>query len=577
MSTITSDPLASSSSVKPRRRIWIWTKRFGVFVLVWMAYRAVVLFAPSNRLKVGPTTTILDGPLLPNGRVDYATYLNEKAAEGVTPDNNAFLRLLETHSPATVPSEHRERLCKWLKIPELPESNEPYVDTDEYGAVVDQQVWEEHEARERLMQGSDEIPPAPPQAEPLVENDPPARVDNGLWEGPSDPSSSAPLRFGYQVTKAMIAPWTRDQYPEVAKWVERNQSTIDAWERASRCERYFAPILVAPGDPIVFSDKEFTFGVTGARTVVVCRANCLLGEGDLTGALNLAMALHRIGRLFKTQGLEESQYMRGLSLESAAWSIERDCLQHPNVTAQQAAWLGKQLDKLPTDRTVGQFLDDFIRYERIEAIIGSFTQAPLWPREMEAFAPRQIDANLFAEWMNRKLDEQREILDSDEPPLVKENRLLSAWDAEFNPVDATTAWAILPRGPATRVAIRHYQARFAPLVGITNRFVTQQHIRQQVLIIACALIEFQRKHGHPPAALSELESVKSRLIDLVPKQPLRYLVQANGDWLLYSTGLNGKDDGGNNDEDVELVRDDIAIRWSLTSGSDSTPADEIAR
>ena len=44
-------------------------------------------FISPGPLDVGPETTVIEGPLLPDGRIDYVTALNERMSAGVTPDN----------------------------------------------------------------------------------------------------------------------------------------------------------------------------------------------------------------------------------------------------------------------------------------------------------------------------------------------------------------------------------------------------------------------------------------------------------------------------------------------------------
>ena len=69
---------------------------------------------------------------------------------------------------------------------------------------------------------------------------------------------------------------------------------------------------------------------------------------------------------------------------------------------------------------------------------------------------------------------------------------------------------------------------------------------RQMNITAIALKRFQLKHGNYPAQLSELapEFLASVPLDPVDGQPLRYRLNADGNFLLYSIGENGKDDGG---------------------------------
>jgi hypothetical protein len=69
---------------------------------------------------------------------------------------------------------------------------------------------------------------------------------------------------------------------------------------------------------------------------------------------------------------------------------------------------------------------------------------------------------------------------------------------------------------------------------------------RRVLVAAIALKRFQLKHGQLPARLNELvpEFLKSVPIDPNDGKSLRYHPNADGTYLLYSVGDDGKDDGG---------------------------------
>ena len=70
---------------------------------------------------------------------------------------------------------------------------------------------------------------------------------------------------------------------------------------------------------------------------------------------------------------------------------------------------------------------------------------------------------------------------------------------------------------------------------------------KQIVITTIALKRYQLKHGNYPPDLKSLvpEFVPKVPLDPVDGQPLRYRRNADGTFLLYSVGENGKDDGGN--------------------------------
>jgi len=84
------------------------------------------------------------------------------------------------------------------------------------------------------------------------------------------------------------------------------------------------------------------------------------------------------------------------------------------------------------------------------------------------------------------------------------------------------------------------------LSGLTKK-VMQVEVAKQTAIVAIALKRYQLKHGNYPPDLNSLvpEFVSAVPLDPVDGQPLRYKLNSDGTFLLYSVGENGVDDGGN--------------------------------
>jgi hypothetical protein len=83
-------------------------------------------------------------------------------------------------------------------------------------------------------------------------------------------------------------------------------------------------------------------------------------------------------------------------------------------------------------------------------------------------------------------------------------------------------------------------------LGAVIKKVMRVEGAKQMAITAIALKRYQLKHGNYPADLNLLvpEFVPAVPLDPVDGQPLRYHQNADGTFILYSVGENGKDDGG---------------------------------
>jgi hypothetical protein len=77
--------------------------------------------------------------------------------------------------------------------------------------------------------------------------------------------------------------------------------------------------------------------------------------------------------------------------------------------------------------------------------------------------------------------------------------------------------------------------------------VMRQETQRSLMIAAIALQRYHLRHGKFPADLESLvpEFLAAVPVDGMDGRPLRYRVEPDGSFRLYSVGLNGKDDGGN--------------------------------
>ncbi|HTR41043.1 MAG TPA: hypothetical protein VMH87_05460 [Pseudomonadales bacterium] len=92
------------------------------------------------------------------------------------------------------------------------------------------------------------------------------------------------------------------------------------------------------------------------------------------------------------------------------------------------------------------------------------------------------------------------------------------------------------------------------LSGVARRMMAAETAKR-TMITAIALKRYQLKHGNYPPDLKVLvpEFLTAVPLDPVDGQPLRYRLNSDGTFLLYSIGPNGKDDGGNPqlEQDIE--------------------------
>jgi hypothetical protein len=70
--------------------------------------------------------------------------------------------------------------------------------------------------------------------------------------------------------------------------------------------------------------------------------------------------------------------------------------------------------------------------------------------------------------------------------------------------------------------------------------------QRSLCVVALAIRRYELRQGHPPPDLAALTPtfLSNPTVDYMDGEPLRYRVEPDGRWRLYSAGLDGRDDGG---------------------------------
>jgi hypothetical protein len=103
-----------------------------VLLMAAVAFRLQQRLRLDQQITIGPETTVVEGPLAADGLVDYVAAVNELQSEGVTPENNAVVLLIEAFGPAAIPAEDRPRYYERLGIGPPPVSGGYIVEPSEF-------------------------------------------------------------------------------------------------------------------------------------------------------------------------------------------------------------------------------------------------------------------------------------------------------------------------------------------------------------------------------------------------------------------------------------------------------------
>jgi hypothetical protein len=220
---------------------------------------------------------------------------------------------------------------------------------------------------------------------------------------------------------------------------------------------------------------------------------------------------------------------------NAIWEI----LQNPDVSDDDLAQLQQDWQSLEFTNALKQTIM-FARVERLQQFAQirksseKFNQ--LWGYFYAPDAPLKQTENMFPSQTRRSL------------LLRKWDELRWRWFWSYqDELRGLQAFQGLKPDQNSSDGLRNFFSQSFNALAATKRKATRIETAQNVVIAAIALKRYELRHHQIPATLDELtpDLLKTVPIDCMDSEPLRYRSNADGTFLLYSVGDDGKDDGGN--------------------------------
>ncbi len=516
-------------------------------------------------------TTYLTGPLRADGSVDYLAALNERYAKGVTPENNAAVFLLQAIGPKEIPAATRERVFKLLGMAPLPEKG-PY-----------------------LEEFTDYFERTNPNAE---------RVEDGhVWK--------ADVLALEEHRRVMERPWSKEDSPIAAAWLEENRKQLDLVVAAVKRPRLYIPLVPDEDDCGDMSTTLLPYvqGSRNAARSLCIRAMFRIGSGQADAAWEDLLACHRLARLVSQRSFLVGELV-AIAIDGMAAQGDAVLAHEGKLTAAQARRFAADVRRLPPMVKMADKLDweerlfflnetqtlatkgwtEYLLRIREAMLIQRAIETAFWlviDREELAEAARTRRpswgaslANWIANWL----------IDWNEP-FRRGNRLFDrvvAAHSKPTHAERQAAVAKLERDFAQesqRVANKWVFWRTVLLPGTLGYTLSQllgQNLvslsapaylplsaeernaaTQSMVPVLFALAAYRADQGAYPA---ELTALVPKYLDAIPKdvysgQPLRYKRKDAG-YVIYCVGPNGVDNGGVAawDEDHGPNDDDIPIR-----------------
>ncbi|MBL8849835.1 MAG: hypothetical protein JNG89_09130 [Planctomycetaceae bacterium] len=488
--------------------------------LGWFWY----LSEPRRQIEIGRATTYLDGPLTPDGYVDYVAAVNSQLSEGVTPENNAVVSLALATGPGKTSDKFEREFFERLGVPAPPSNGKYFVTLSDF----------------MQQQSAD------------------GKRD---WAGEQ--------RLEEQRKTASRRPWTRNEFPDLAALLDLNAEPLALYAEASQRERYYSPLIagheLARMITVILPIEEQQ--VYGARQLAA-RAMLKLEEENLLAAWEDQQVIRRQSRL-----TGQSPFFMGLlvaiGIDEYAFTGGQAVIDSPQLTAKQARTCLRDLQSLRPWRTTAETLDKFERLTSLDMLIGIARS----PGGEPGFGPPEkrlpivngaINWNVPLRMMNAEYDAMAEALRL--PDEEAQHAFFVEQHARLQP-QATSSLTLLmkssigQREAASRSMGELLVSTILPSVLGARNTEFRGLARDRVLQVGFALAAYRREHGTLPESLAILvpDLLPEMPLDPWTGQPLTYVRTGDG-VLVYSIDLDRRDDGGlPEDPDAGRPQGDIVI------------------
>jgi hypothetical protein len=516
-----------------------------LFLLLFFAYQ---LFGPSPPIIISRETTYITQPLRPNGLPDYAAYSGEASRKNITLDNNAVVPLWMAFGPGDLDPTDADLVAKDLGFT-------PPVSTarglDLYGNENRKRVamWLFEQGRLKLpaQAVSSSIPH-------LLNQEPP-------FTGEAEVLLDA---VDEVIDNALSHPWTSDQLPPLAKWIEESNKTFDLIAEASRRPRFYFP------NPDVLKGEDDLLGafLTGSRIyrqaarMQLARAMLHMGENRHERAWSDLLVIHRLAILLSQGNLNVDQLV-AYAIGNMANEGTLTLLEQRGLTVEQAKQVQRDVALLQFN-SLGRCFEDGERLYALNMITGiayesafsslfsTYDGEPGGMSVERLFNHVSIDWNVVLkdtnEWHDRMAAALR--MNDRQQRTAAAAKVLSDMQQESANVRsaARLVRSALDRQQRSKIASAMLTDVIFPSVEAVVAAEGRANSMWDLTRLAAALAVYRAENGAYPQKLTDLvpSVLDQQPFDLFSAAPFVYRTIGEG-YLLYSIGPNAKDDGGSNE------------------------------
>jgi hypothetical protein len=483
-----------------------WITLLGViFFTVVMSLFLIMSMDDFGRttLTIGPATTFITSPLDGDGLPAYGSYMVAKYRRSDTsPEDNAAVRLLRVLSERSIRGHNLEAVCNHFGI-------NPATNT--------------HLQLKELWDYLDSV-------------------------GSQKSGAEAYDDLSY----CQKNPWSKTDYPEIHQWLEFNSKGLNECAEASRCRYYdefiygmymhkYAPSFVNSKWMIVIYD------------MLVVRAMLTLGKDDVSGALADAATIAQWCSHLKSSPSITTRWI-GIHGTLTLLRLEHQLIVSGKLSERDLGTLRLITSKRAIMPPLASLINESARFDELQTVIDICARG--------GDGKWNISPDPFLKSINQQVDTILAVIDV--PSLRARRSALNSLKpklrvSQFETLRDTLGGIITPKAKrADRERLRRLESNFESTnyaVELEERY----ELGMTMSKIAHAVARYRLQTEKYPESIGDLvpDFLNEIPIDPLSEMPFVYQQSENKDrFVIYSLGLNQKDDGGKSNE--QLNADDVS-------------------